>query len=190
MPHFRKAADILNKYPIKYVVSTNTMGNALIVDPETESAVIAPKGGFGGLAGGFIKHTALANVRQMSQLLRPDIDVVGVGGVSSGTDAFELILCGAKAVQVGTCHRVEGPECFDRISAELKAIMKRKGYQSIEDFRGKLKPNQGAKKDGHVKKKVQANQNGIVIQPLTLLVAILVLVVGFIFSRPKLCQGL
>ncbi len=81
IPHFQKAAEILNKFPIHYVVCTNTMGNALVVDAESETAVIAPKGGFGGLAGGFIKHAALANVRSMSQLLRPDIDVVGVGGV-------------------------------------------------------------------------------------------------------------
>lgn len=68
-----------------------------------------------------------------------DIDVVGVGGVASGRDAFELILCGAKAVQVGTCHWTEGSSCFERIHNELLHIMIKKGYTSIEDFRGKLK---------------------------------------------------
>lgn len=47
---------------------------------------------------------------------------------------------GAKAVQVGTCHWTEGPSCFDRISSELEVIMKNKGYNSLEEFRGKLKP--------------------------------------------------
>ena len=47
---------------------------------------------------------------------------------------------GAKAVQVGTCHWTEGPSCFDRISKELQDIMVKKGYSSLEDFRGKLKP--------------------------------------------------
>ena len=47
---------------------------------------------------------------------------------------------GAKAVQVGTCHWTEGPSCFDRISKELQDIMAKKGYSSLEDFRGKLKP--------------------------------------------------
>ena len=49
MPHFRKAAEILNRYPISFVVCTNTIGNALIVDVDTEMPLIAPKGGFGGL---------------------------------------------------------------------------------------------------------------------------------------------
>ena len=51
-----------------------------------------------------------------------------------------MILCGAKAVQVGTCHWIEGSSCFDRIAMELEALMISKGYKSIEEFRGKLKP--------------------------------------------------
>lgn len=114
------------RYPIKYVVCTNTIGNALIVDADAEHAIITPKGGFGGLGGGYIKPVALANVRQMSQLLRPDIDVVGVGGVKTGRDAFELILCGAAAVQVGTMHWSEGAGCFNRIAEELEELMSKK----------------------------------------------------------------
>ena len=77
-------------------------------------------------------------MKQMRELLDSSIDVVGVGGVQSGRDAFELILCGATAVQVGTCHWTEGPGCFDRICSELRDIMKEKGYAKVEDFRGKL----------------------------------------------------
>ena len=44
------------------------------------------------------------------------------------------------AVQVGTCHWTEGPGCFDRICNELRTIMKEKGYSSVDEFRGKLKP--------------------------------------------------
>lgn len=141
MPHFAKAAELINAHAgkIQYVVTTNTIGNTLLVDGEAEMACIAPKAGFGGLAGGFVKQIALANVRQLSQRLDARIDIVGVGGVASGMDAFELILCGAKAVQTATQHWIEGPGCFDRIARELETIMKRKGYKSINDFRGKLK---------------------------------------------------
>ena len=143
-PHFEQAAILISKFPIKFIVCINTIGNALIVDSESECTAMAAKGGYGGLGGGFVKPTALANVHTMCRLLsekkRGDIDVIGVGGICSGRDAFEMILCGAKAVQVGTCHWNEGPACFDRISAELEAIMQSKGYKSIEEFRGKLKP--------------------------------------------------
>ena len=72
--------------------------------------------------------------------LDSSIDIVGVGGVATGDDAFQLILCGAAAVQTATTHWLEGPACFDRIAAELEAIMRKKGYSSLEAFRGKLKP--------------------------------------------------
>jgi dihydroorotate dehydrogenase (fumarate) len=135
MPHFGRAAQILNDSPVGFVVCTNTIGNALMVDTELEMALIAPNGGFGGLAGGHIKYTALANVRKFYELLRKDIHIVGVGGVSTGKDAFDLILCGASAV-----HYTEGPKCFDRIAGELEDLMRAKGYASIMDFRGRLLP--------------------------------------------------
>lgn len=141
MPHYDIAADLINSHKdrIRFVVTMNTIGNALLVDGESEMALIKPKAGFGGLAGGFAKQIALANVRQLSQRLDSSISIVGVGGVQSGMDAFEMILCGAHAVQVATTHWLEGPECFNRITEELENIMKRKRYNSVEDFRGKLK---------------------------------------------------
>ena len=143
-PYFEQATTIISKYDVKYVVTINTIGNALFVDSDNECVSMMAKDGFGGLGGGYVKQTALANVRQLSQLFatkgRSDIDIIGVGGVASGKDAFEMILCGAKAVQVGTCHWTEGSGCFARIANELEEIMRTKGYKTIEEFRGNLKP--------------------------------------------------
>lgn len=140
-PHFEHAASIINKYKssIAYVASINTIGNALAIDSVAEMPCIKANCGFAGLSGPAVKFTALANVNQMRECLDDSIDVVGVGGVSTGQDVFEMLLCGASAVQIGTCHWIEGPSCFDRICNELEGIMKEKGYKSIDDFRGKLK---------------------------------------------------
>jgi len=143
MIHFKQTAELLNQYPIRWVTCCNTMGNGLIVNVKKEQPVIAPKGGFGGIAGGYILPTALANVRQFSLLLRPGIDIVGVGGIRSGEDAFAHLLCGATVIQIATQHRREGSDSFRRILSELEQIMTQKGYQSVSDFRGKLrKPKQ------------------------------------------------
>jgi dihydroorotate dehydrogenase (fumarate) len=48
-------------------------------------------------------------------------------------------LCGASAVQIGTVLVEEGLDVFGRLEMELAAILKRKGYNSIVDCRGKLK---------------------------------------------------
>ena len=137
--HFEQVADIIKKHKVLYICSINSIGNALVVDPEKEKVVIKPKGGFGGLGGKYIKYTALANVRKFYELLDGKVQLVGCGGIYSGTDAFEYILAGATSVQLGTVYMQEGPSCFERIQNELVAYMKKKGYESIEDFRGQLK---------------------------------------------------
>ena len=139
LAHFDQMADILNKFPLTYVNSVNSVGNALYIDTEEEAVVIKPKNGFGGLGGQYIKPTALANVRAFYTRLKPEIQIIGTGGIETGQDAFEHLLCGASMLQIGTTLHKEGPEIFPRIIRELQEIMDKKGYQSIDEFRGKLK---------------------------------------------------
>ncbi|MFK4899173.1 dihydroorotate oxidase [Lactococcus petauri] len=139
LAHFDQMANILNKFPLTYVNSVNSVGNALYIDTEEEAVVIKPKNGFGGLGGQYIKPTALANVRAFYTRLKPEIQIIGTGGIETGQDAFEHLLCGASMLQIGTALHKEGPEIFPRIIRELQEIMDKKGYQSIDEFRGKLK---------------------------------------------------
>lgn len=134
--HFDQAAAIFNKFPLTFINSVNSIGNGLVIDDE--SVVIKPKNGFGGIGGDYIKPTALANVHAFYQRLKPEIQIIGTGGVKNGRDAFEHILCGASMVQIGTALQQEGPVIFERITKELQEIMVEKGYENIEDFRGKL----------------------------------------------------
>ncbi|MFK4567058.1 dihydroorotate oxidase [Enterococcus sp. UD-01] len=139
LAHFDDMATILNKFPLAYVNSINSIGNGLYIDVEQEEVVIRPKGGFGGIGGEYVKPTALANVRAFAQRLKPEIKIIGTGGILTGKDVFEYFLCGASLVQIGTQLHQEGPKAFERINQELLAIMNAKGYQTIEEFRGKLK---------------------------------------------------
>ena len=135
--HFDQAAEVFNRHPLKFVNCVNSIGNGMYI--EDESVVIRPKNGFGGIGGEYIKPTALANVHAFYQRLNPSIQIIGTGGVYSGRDAFEHILCGASMVQIGTALHQQGVEVFERVSLGLKAIMVQKGYETLEDFKGKLK---------------------------------------------------
>lgn len=139
MVHFDKIAEILNKFPLQYVNCINSVGNGLYIDTDAEQVVIKPKDGFGGIGGEYVKPTALANVRAMYTRLNKNIQVIGCGGVSSGKDAFEHILCGASMVQMGSQLMKEGPQVFGRVLQELKDIMKEKNYETLDAFRGKLR---------------------------------------------------
>lgn len=136
--HFDQIAAVLNKYPIKYANSINSLGNGFFVDPETDAPMIEPKGGFGGIGGGYAKPTALANVRALHERLRDDIALIGTGGVQTGRDVYDLILCGASMVQVATAFGPEGVAVFDRLNGELQSILDSKGYADVTSTVGQL----------------------------------------------------
>jgi dihydroorotate dehydrogenase (fumarate) len=137
--HHAAMAEVLKRTPVEFLSLINSVGNALVIDPEREAVVIKPKGGFGGLGGSVIKAVALANVRAFWKAFDGRIPIIGVGGVTSGTDVFEHLLAGASAVQVGTALVEEGTGVFDRLAAELRDVLKKKSYPSATSVVGRLK---------------------------------------------------
>jgi dihydroorotate dehydrogenase (NAD+) catalytic subunit len=86
--------------------------------------------GVGGLSGPALKHVALAAVwacRRASTL-----PIVGLGGVSSGRDALELVAAGANAVALGTVLFAD-PDAPARVRAELAAAAAAAGLATPED---------------------------------------------------------
>lgn len=136
--HFNKAFEVLNEYKndLNFLTCINGIGNGLVLDIERESPKIKPKGGLGGLGGNIVKPTGLANVNQFAK--NTNFDIIGCGGISSGEDIFEYILCGAKAVQIGTQLVREGTSVFDRLKHELKEVMFSKQYNNLTEFCGKI----------------------------------------------------
>jgi dihydroorotate dehydrogenase (fumarate) len=137
--HFDRMASLLAAYPLAFVTCINSIGNGLAINIDEECTLIRPKDGLGGLGGAIVKPTALANVREFRRRLPAQIAVIGCGGIATGRDAFEHLLCGAEAVQIGTQFYRERTACFERIERELAELMQQKGYASLSDFRGKLR---------------------------------------------------
>ena len=139
--HFVKVADIIKKFNnIQYLTCINSVGNALQIDIDTECGVIKPKDGLGGFGGCDILPVALSNVYQFKKLL-PDLDIIGCGGIKTGEDVFKHLLVGATFIQIGTTLNREGLGCINRILNELELIMLKKGYTTIDEFRGKYNEN-------------------------------------------------
>jgi len=140
--HFKIVGSILSNYPINFVTCINSIGNGLIIDYLTESTTIKPKKGCGGIGGSYVKPTGLSNVWNFYNVfkeLNSNIKIIGCGGISSGIDAFEYLLCGADMLQIGTQFYKEDVDCFERIENELNNILKYKKYKSYDEIRGKLK---------------------------------------------------
>lgn len=137
--HFDEVAAVLNAYPqVAFLTCINSIGNGLVVDVETESVVIRPKGGFGGIGGDYVLPTALANVNAFYRRC-PDKRIIGCGGIRTGEHVFAHLLAGASLVQVGTALHQEGTAIFARLGSELAELLIRKGYASVDDVRGRLR---------------------------------------------------
>ncbi len=93
-----------------------------------------------GFSGPAVKPIALRMVYDLCLAMKnlPEnerIPVVGLGGICCWQDAVEFIMAGAAAVEVGTATFAH-PTAMTEIIEGLKAFMKRKGYKSLDDFRG------------------------------------------------------
>jgi dihydroorotate dehydrogenase (NAD+) catalytic subunit len=83
----------------------------------------------GGLSGPAIRPIAVRAIYQVHEAL-PKIPILGMGGVSTGRDAFELILAGAKGVSVGTASFAD-PAAIISIQNELKELLTERGFTSV-----------------------------------------------------------
>ena len=100
----------------------------MVIDTNTMKPKLAGK--TGGLSGPAIRPVAVRAIYQVHQAF-PDTPIVGMGGVASGRDAFELVLAGASAVSIGTAT-FGNPTAVLQIRDQLSELLLEKG---ITDFR-------------------------------------------------------
>lgn len=104
----------------------------LAIDPISGSARLG--GGGGGLSGPALHPVAVRAVYECRRAF-PTAAIVGVGGVSSGYDAAELLSAGADAVQVGTASFVD-PKAPARVLAELRDLSAAHSLGSVSQLVG------------------------------------------------------
>ena len=88
----------------------------------------------GGLSGPAIRPVAVRAIYQVHAVL-PEVPILGMGGVSSGRDALELILAGASGVSVGTAS-FGNPHAAVEIQSELRDLLIAKGFPSLQSAIG------------------------------------------------------
>jgi len=88
----------------------------------------------GGLSGPAIRPVAVRAIYQVHAAL-PNTPILGMGGVTSGRDALELILAGASGVSVGTAS-FGNPSAVIQIQQELRELLIEKGFASLKSAIG------------------------------------------------------
>lgn len=90
----------------------------------------------GGMSGPAVFPIAVRMVWQTANAVK--IPVIGMGGVSSGRDAIELMMAGASAVQVGAAIFTD-PYAPVKIVSEMNDFLDSKGIKSVRDIIGTVR---------------------------------------------------
>jgi dihydroorotate dehydrogenase (NAD+) catalytic subunit len=89
----------------------------------------------GGLSGPAIKPVALRMVWEVAQQVK--LPIVGMGGIATGEDAVEFLLCGAHAVAIASAV-IENPRAAEEITEGLRAYMTARGIWRVGELTGGL----------------------------------------------------
>ena len=89
----------------------------------------------GGLSGACVKPVALRMVRQVAKAVK--IPVIGLGGISSATDAIEFLLAGASAVQIGTANFID-PAVSVKVVRGIEDYCERHHIEAVSSLTGAL----------------------------------------------------
>jgi dihydroorotate dehydrogenase len=92
--------------------------------------------GEGGLSGAPLQPRSNQVVALICRLTRGALPIIGVGGVFTAKDAWQKISAGASLIQLYTGFIYEGPNVARRINEGLLEILKREGFNSLDDAVG------------------------------------------------------
>ena len=109
----------------------------------TNTTVSRPKGlespdrnEAGGLSGAPLFDLSTQILSDLYRLTEGRIPIIGVGGISSGEDAYKKIRAGASLVQLYTALIFEGPRLVGRINEDLAALLSADGFGSVAEAVG------------------------------------------------------
>ena len=105
------------------------------IDIRTHRPIL--KNNVGGLSGPAVFPVALRMVWQVSNAV--NIDVVGMGGITTANDAIEMMMAGAKAIQMGTAIFTD-PYAPLKVIDGLEKYMEAGNLESLEEIVGTVQP--------------------------------------------------
>ena len=113
------------------VCAINTLGPGMVIDIESHMPILAFKKG--GLSGPMIKPVAVRCVFDIYKAVK--IPIIGLGGITTGEDAIEMIMAGASLVGIGTAVRQRGIDVFSKVTKEMNSWLSDHNL-TMEDIKG------------------------------------------------------
>ncbi|WP_194191625.1 4Fe-4S binding protein [Clostridium chrysemydis] len=135
-PHtdIQKIAKALEEAGADGLVMINSLGPCMAIDVDSGYPIMGSEKGYGWLSGSPIRPVAIRNIYDASKVI--NIPIIGVGGVTSGRDAAEMLMAGASAVEVCTEAILKGPKVYGKIAKELDEFLDSHGYKDVNEIIG------------------------------------------------------
>jgi len=115
------------------ITAINTVGPGMAINIDVGKPFLANK--FGGMSGPAIKPIAIASVYKIHECVK--IPIIGVGGITDGKDAIEMMMAGASAFQIGSGVFFHGIDVFKKTVEEMEKWLESKGYKDVKEIVGK-----------------------------------------------------
>ena len=136
LPNIGDAAAIAADAGADAITVVNTIPG-LVIDVERRRPALGF--GTGGVSGSAVLPVGVLATWKVRKAV--SLPIIGVGGVSRGTDALQYIMAGASLVGMGTAA-MRDPRAPERVIRELGAWCSSHGVRNIQDLRGTLEwPN-------------------------------------------------
>ena len=122
-------ADVALLHSVDAIIATNTtLDRPKLYSPDRTQA--------GGLSGRPLFDKSTRVLAQLSAMLKGQIPLIGVGGISSALDAYTKICAGATAVQLYTAFTFEGFSLLGKIASGLDEQLATEGFKNVRDAVG------------------------------------------------------
>ena len=131
VPSIKKIARAVEEAGADAISAINTMPG-MVIDVKTGKPVLHNKQG--GVSGHALKPIAVNCIYDIYETVK--IPIIGMGGVTTGEDAIEMIMAGAVAVEIGTAIYYRGIDVFRKVADEIKHFMEENGYSAIKGMVG------------------------------------------------------
>jgi len=132
VPNIGRIAAAVVEAGADVITAINAMPG-IVIDSVSGKPILFNKEG--GISGPALKPIALRCVYEISQTV--SVPIIGIGGVSNGQDAAEMLMVGASVVGVGSAIYYRGASAFHQIGQELIGFMDQHNIPSVESLRGK-----------------------------------------------------
>ncbi len=114
------------------ITAVNSMGPGMCINIEARKPILSFK--VGGVTGDALRPIALRCVYDIYKAVK--IPIIGVGGISTGRHALEMMMAGASAVGIGTGVYNRGIDIFQKICDEMSQWMQENGIHNIKSIIG------------------------------------------------------